>query len=85
MPIRRFWLLHKSIDRIAAERDQRQLQTLVAIHVGGESVSKYHDSLMKQVGDVAVIDKVRAALNEKIDRKGIGELLAMRKQELKDV
>jgi hypothetical protein len=54
MPIRRFWLLHKSIDRVAAENDIRGLKNLASAH-GGEGFKEHLESLQRQLGEVVYI------------------------------
>jgi hypothetical protein len=61
MPIRRFWLLHKCVDRLAAEADMRALHN-AACAQGGEAFKEHSDRLQRRVGEV-----VRMSAREELD------------------
>ena len=79
MPLRRFWLLNKNIDRLRAEEDHRQI-TLLLSAASGEHASKLMGRLEKQVGTVVEFDQGKAALtqaNAERDRDGLMALKGM--------
>jgi hypothetical protein len=55
MPIRRFWLLHKCVDRLAAEADMRALYNAASAQ-GGEAFKEHSERLRERVGDVVIMD-----------------------------
>jgi hypothetical protein len=79
MPLRRFWLLNKNIDRLRAEEDLRMLS--VALHAAsGESAGDLSEKLMKQMGTVVEFDEAKRALtqaNAERDRDGLMALKHM--------
>jgi len=77
MPVKRFWLLHKNVDRLRAEEDTRILH--VAIHAAsGESASALADRLNKQMGVVFDVDEGKAAVTHaERDRAGLMQLKSM--------
>lgn len=71
MPIRAFWLLHKNADRLAAEDSLRTVSDL-AHSTSAEGLGDYMEGLKKQIGQVAVIDEGKAALEGAVyDRDGL--------------
>lgn len=76
MPIRRFWLLHRSIDRLQAEQDLR----LLAISVGAQSAEGYKSTserLRAEQGKVVVYDEVQRAFSKPRDVAGLMALKSM--------
>lgn len=75
MPISRFWLMSRSVDRISAERDMRAARVAASVQ-SGEGVEKLFDDLHKEMGEVARferrVNKVVAA--EQLDREGLHAL-----------
>jgi hypothetical protein len=51
LPIRTFWLMSDSINRILAEKDLRSMSIAVSSQ-GNESVTKAHSNLVLELGDV---------------------------------
>ncbi len=78
MPVRRFWLLHKNVDRIAAEEDIR-VAAIAASVQSGESFNELMNGLRKQMGEVVIIDRISQAMTEKLDRVGLAMLKGMKK------
>ena len=76
MPIRRFWLLHKNVARIAAEEQMQSLTTASAASSSDESVKEYRDQLVIAMGEVStVVDNDR-------DESGVEMLKMMSGQKL---
>jgi hypothetical protein len=78
MPLKLFWMMHKSIDRLTAEEDMRLAMTLISSE-SGEGFSSLMENLRKQMGKVVVIDEVKTALLEKHDRAGMLSIAALGK------
>ena len=78
MPLKLFWMMHKSIDRLTAEEDMRLAMTLISSE-SGEGFSSLMDNLRKQMGKVVVIDEVKTAFLEKHDRAGMLSIAALGK------
>lgn len=75
MPIRRFWLLHKNVARIAAEEQMQSLTTASAAS-SSESAKEYRDQLVIAMGEVStVVDNDR-------DESGVEMLKMMSGQKL---
>ena len=73
MPVRRFWLLNKSVDRIVAE--QAIQSAVIAVQTqSGDSFSDLMKGLRKQMGQVVVLDRARKGVAEKLDREGLDKL-----------
>lgn len=75
MPIRLFWLLSDTIQRLNAENDLRSVRVAVC----GQSPELYGDvdkELRQTMGDIYVFDE-EAMYNPNKDDKGIAELKAM--------
>jgi len=77
MPARRFWLLHRSIDRIAAEETVRSAQVAAAAQ-NGESFTQFVADLRTQMGDVVKIDRAAKAMTAELDRQGLATLKALK-------
>lgn len=80
MPAPRFWLLHKNIDRIAAEADHRML--MVGLSAGSsEGATKFAQILQTRVGTIVEVDEGKARMREAQvvprDRAGLMELKRM--------
>ena len=77
MPIRRFWLLVKNINRISAERDMRTLTvTTVAAQGNDEARKSYRSQLILEMGTVVKGE-------DKLDREGWAELKRMAGQRVR--
>ncbi|TSP13955.1 hypothetical protein [Cupriavidus campinensis] len=76
MPVRRFWLFARNIDRITAMQDMRSLKTVSAAATN-EAFEGHMESLVKEVGNVAVKDIDAVADFGELDREGLDELRMM--------
>lgn len=56
LPLAAFWSANRQIDRIAAEKDQRQLQVSLASQ-SGESAKELFETLRIELGSPAVVEK----------------------------
>lgn len=61
-PIKRFWFLHRHVDRIRAESDIRQLNLLGAV-TAQDSFNKAHEDLRRSLGEIVVLEPVAPTLN----------------------
>lgn len=52
LPGKTFWMLHRSIDRMDAETDQRQLLTVAHGMAGGDGFMQLMERLQKRIGSV---------------------------------
>ena len=75
-PIVTFWMLHKNIDRVSAERDLRVADVAIRSQ-SAEGVRSLFDDLKKQMGKVVDFDRVLAAQEERLDREGLHGLMDM--------
>lgn len=76
MPITTFWMLHKNIDRILAERDMRHVE--LAVHTQSpDGVKTLMESLRSQMREPFVFESAPAPRTAKLDREGLAELKAM--------
>ncbi len=73
MPLKRFWFLSRSVDRIAAEQDLRLLSIGASVQ-SGESYKDMVTGLHKQMGKVVIMDEVERAQTEVLDRSGLSSL-----------
>jgi len=53
LPIRAFWLMSGSINRLLAEKDLRSMSVATSTQ-SGESIAKAHADLVLELGDVIV-------------------------------
>ena len=53
MPLKRFWLLHRSVDRLTAEDDLRAMQIGAAVQ-SGDGYKQAVAALQKQMGKIIV-------------------------------
>lgn len=76
-PIRAFWFMNASIDRINAQNDIRAL-SVAAGSQSGEMAAGHHEQLVLEIGTVVTVkeDPLRVAMSEK-DSAGIADLKAM--------
>lgn len=56
LPLRTFWSFNRQIDRLRAERDQRQMRILAAVQ-GPESAANLIESLRLELDAPVVIEK----------------------------
>jgi hypothetical protein len=73
MPVSAFWMMNKNIDRLYAETDIRMLY-VVAHAQSGDGVVQFSEKMHNQMGEVFVIDEVKKAFSEELDREGLAAL-----------
>jgi hypothetical protein len=75
MPVVTFWMLHKNVDRIQAERDAKTAELMVRSQ-SADGIKELFDGLRKQMGQVVVIERPAAMRRpvEQLDRAGLNEL-----------
>lgn len=73
MPVTRFWLLHRSVDRIAAEESIRSAMIGASVQ-SGDGLSALLTDLRKQMGTVVDMDQVAVAMEAKLDKQGFAAL-----------
>lgn len=77
MPVTRFWLLNRSVDRIAAEESIRLAQVAGAVQ-SGDSYTTLMTALRSQMGKVMEIENLdQEQLVEGPDRAGLAALKLM--------
>lgn len=86
MPVTRFWMMQRNIDRIAAEESIKSL-TVSASSQSGEGYKKGMEDLRKQLGDIVVYRHAQVSAGpqeneEGPDRAGIAMLKAMSMQRI---
>ncbi|MDE9494524.1 hypothetical protein KKJ09_13240 [Xenorhabdus bovienii] len=67
MPLERFWLLSRNIDRIKSEDDIRRLQTARVAQATAESYAAFEKSLQQRLGQPVVTKKVLSPFNVEAD------------------
>ena len=77
MPVTRFWLLSRTIDRIAAEEMIRSVQVAASVQ-SAEGFKDLMTQLNAQMGVVVEIDQKKKIMSEKLDRAGLAALKAMK-------
>jgi hypothetical protein len=70
MPMQTFWMLHRNIDRISAERDQRHAMVQIQSQ-SSEGVKDLMTDLRKQVGTIVEYEEVAPT---KLDRTALHAL-----------
>lgn len=75
LPIARFWMLNKNIDRQYAEHDLRLLS--IAVSAQGEGAKEVMKDLRSRMGEIVVVDEVKKVMSEKLDRVGLHALKSM--------
>lgn len=78
LPIKTFWLMNDSIDRISAKSDMRSL-TIAACSQSGESATSHRERLVLEVGTMVKLDDdpIKNAVR---DQGGFDELRKMATQ-----
>lgn len=82
LPIKTFWLMSSSVDRIMAQKDIRAL-TVAVLSQGGDAAKDHRERLVLEVGTVVKQDSDpgRQAMREAVrDEEGFAELKAMANQ-----
>jgi hypothetical protein len=69
-PVVTFWMLHKNIDRLSAEKDMRVADVAIRSQTS-EGVKALFEDLRTQMGTVVDFDRVLARQEEQIDRAGL--------------
>jgi hypothetical protein len=77
-PVVTFWMLHRNVDRITAERDMRTASLAVQTQ-SSEGIKALMGDLKKQMGVVVDFDRVILGQVEVLDRKGLQALKALGK------
>lgn len=72
-PVVTFWMLHKNIDRLMAEKDMRTADVAIRSQ-SADGVRSLFDDLRKQMGTVVDFDRLLAAQEEQLDREGLHSL-----------
>lgn len=77
LPIKMFWFMNASIDRINAQQDVRALSVAVGGQ-SGEMATGHREQLVLEIGTVVTVidDPIKAASSE-FDKAGLAELKAM--------
>lgn len=79
MRLDRFWLLHRNVDRLDAERDFRNLRVAIG-SASGEGANATFALLKKELGNIAEFDHGRRTMAESIaplDSAGLSEIAQM--------
>lgn len=77
-PLTTFWMLHRNIDRLLAEKDMRVADVAIRSQ-SEEGVRGLLTDLREQVGKVVDFDRVLARQEEKLDRGGLNSLRGLGK------
>lgn len=78
LPVKTFWLLHDSIDRISAKSDMRSL-TVASCSQSGESATSHRERLILEIGTMVKLE-VNPILDAVRDEVGFAELKSMANQ-----
>ena len=79
IPIRAFWMMANTIDRIEAQQDLRKLTISVTCQ-GQEAAQNHRERLILEVGEVVKLNgkrQISALPNAERDEVGFAELKAM--------
>lgn len=77
LPIKQFWMLHRSIDRMQAELDYRMVAVIANGMSGGEGLEKLVDGLRSQIGTIVEWEEEGpsfAPMKAELDRVGLESL-----------
>jgi len=74
LPIRSFWLLSDSINRISASEDMRSFRVEAMSQGTTEAIREFQESLVVEMGEVVKVDPIISAVR---DQAGFNELKAM--------
>lgn len=85
MPVTRFWMMQRNIDRITAEESIKSL-TVSASSQSGEGFKKGMEDLREQLGDIVVYRHAETVTgsrqDDEFDRAGLAMLRAMSTQRI---
>jgi len=56
LPLRTFWMMHRNIDRMAAEQDRRNISVFGHSFSGGEGLERLVEHLDREIGSVVETD-----------------------------
>lgn len=81
LPVKAFWFLNATIDRIQAQKDMRALTVAACSQADKEAKQSYRERLIVEVGTIVKLrfDPIRDAEHER-DTKGIAELRELAQQ-----
>lgn len=84
LPLKTFWMMHRNIDRMAAEQDRRNISVFGHAFSGGEGLEQLVERLDREVGDVVKTDETRPnaqgrhpVLDAELDVEGLNALKGM--------
>lgn len=85
LPLRAFWMLHRNVNRIAAEKDQRNIAVVGHSMAGGDGLDKLVDHLRDEIGTVFEMEAsvtpsgepANPVLNMEFDAEGLAALKGM--------
>lgn len=77
LPIKTFWLMNSSIERISAQKDLRSL-TVAVCGQGSEAAQEYRQRLILEVGTIVKLDS--NPMNAVRDEAGFAELKKLARQ-----
>lgn len=81
-PIKTFWFMNASIDRINAQEDMRSLSVAVCSQ-GGEIALNHRERLVLEIGTVVTVtNNPLSAVNTARDKAGFADLKAMANEKL---
>ena len=83
LPMRSFWFMNVTIDRVNAQKDMRSIGVSVC-SMGGEIVSHTRDRLVLEVGTVVKVKEnpSNVITHAKMDLVGFAELAIMAKERI---
>lgn len=77
LPVRTFWFMNATIDRVNAQKDMRSLSVAVCAE-GGERATNHRERLVLEIGTIVTItDNPMSAANTARDEAGFADLRAM--------
>lgn len=85
LPLPTFWMLHRNVNRIAAEKDQRSVAVVGHAFAGGDGLSEFVDHLREEMGSAFVEDASQPdssktgnpVLDMEFDAEGLAALKGM--------
>jgi len=78
MPAPRFWLLNRTIDRLAAERSIATAMIAAQVQ-SNEGFTELIQGLQKQLGKIVEMDQVAVIQSAQLDREGLHALKSLGK------
>jgi len=75
LPVKTFWMLHKNVDRIHAENDQRQILVVLNAFNGGDGLTNLLEQFRKRIGKIVETDEPEEENSApKLDETGLMQL-----------